>query len=58
MYNQSAGKPYYVDISLGATEFTCGEDMDIKAILREADKLLYQEKQKRRQSVKKEEAPV
>lgn len=57
-FNRNAGKPYYVNISLGVTEFICGEDMDMKETLKKADKLLYQAKKKRRQSVKKEDAPV
>lgn len=57
-YNRNAGKPYYVNISLGMTEFICGEDMDIKETLKRADKLLYQAKRERRQSVKKEDTFV
>ena len=57
-FNRNAGKPYYVNISLGVTEFICGEDMDMKETLKKADKLLYQAKKERRQSVKKEDAPA
>lgn len=57
-FNCNAGKPYYVNISLGVTEFICGDDMDIKETLKRADKFLYQAKKERRRSVKKEDAPV
>lgn len=53
-YNENAGKPYYVDISVGVTEFVCGERTDIKEMLQQADESLYRAKKHRRKSVRKE----
>lgn len=53
-YNETAGKPYYLNVSLGATEFICGGDIDFQEMLRHADEFLYEAKKKRRSSVDKE----
>lgn len=52
-YNQTSNKPYYVNISLGAVEFVCGEDIDFKEMIKHADDCLYQAKRERRKSIHK-----
>lgn len=53
-YNDKAGKPYYVNISLGTAEFVCGDNADFKAMLQHADRFLYEEKKNRRATIKKQ----
>ena len=55
IYNENSGKPYYVNLSMGAVEFVCGEKNDFKEMLRHADAFLYQAKQSRRKSICKDE---
>jgi diguanylate cyclase (GGDEF)-like protein len=52
-YNQASGKPYYVDISVGITDFTCLKDLEISQIINQADQYLYQAKQHKRDSILK-----
>jgi diguanylate cyclase (GGDEF)-like protein len=52
-YNQTSDKPYYVNVSLGAVEFTCGEETDFKEMIKHADDCLYQAKRERRKSIHK-----
>ncbi|MCR4690230.1 MAG: GGDEF domain-containing protein [Lachnospiraceae bacterium] len=54
IYNSKAGKPYYVDVSLGCYEFVKKEGVDLSEAFRIADAELYKEKKKRRDSVIKE----
>ena len=54
-YNLSSGKPYYVGISVGCRKFEAGEEKDILAVLKDADRALYQAKKSRRKSVLREE---
>ena len=51
--NDTSGKPYYVDFSVGIADFTCEEDLDITRIIDQADRYLYQAKQHKRASVLK-----
>ncbi len=51
LYNETSGKPYYVDISVGITDFECEENLEIRAIINQADQYLYQAKQHKRPSV-------
>ncbi len=53
-YNTDSEKDYYIELSLGYREYKCSEEISITEILAEADKILYQEKRKRRESVKKQ----
>ena len=48
--NDTSGKPYYVDISIGIADFTCQEDLEITCIIDQADRYLYQAKQHKRAS--------
>ncbi len=53
-YNRNSGKPYYVNVSLGAVEFICGEKVEFKEMLKHADEFLYQAKRGRRKSIHKD----
>ena len=52
-YNLHSDKPYYVDISVGITDFTCMQDFDIGRIIDKADQYLYQAKKRKRASILK-----
>ena len=43
-HNASAGKPYPIEMSTGICEFICSDDVDIFALLEQADEKLYMEK--------------
>ena len=47
-YNDKAGKPYPIAMSTGIYKFKCSQDVDIYEILDCADRLLYEEKQKKK----------
>ena len=51
--NDTSGKPFYVELSVGLTSFTLKPDMDIQQVLALSDKQLYEAKKYRRASVKK-----
>lgn len=53
-FNAASKKPYYVDMSIGLYEFYCNPQMDLSEILRQSDAILYEEKAKRRKSIKKD----
>jgi diguanylate cyclase (GGDEF)-like protein len=46
-YNQSSGKPYYLDISAGIARFTCQMGLEVSSVIAEADKYLYEAKRSR-----------
>ncbi|MGN1160332.1 MAG: diguanylate cyclase domain-containing protein [Lachnospiraceae bacterium] len=48
--NDTSGKPYYVEMSVGIKEFVCTRSMNLNEILKEADALLYDDKKKKRKS--------
>ena len=50
-YNNSSGKPYYVEISIGAISFLGGRYTNLQTVIKRADAKLYEAKQKRRDSV-------
>jgi diguanylate cyclase (GGDEF)-like protein len=52
-YNSTSGKPYYVEVSVGAADFTCRQGLEISKIINDADRYLYEEKKHRRQSALK-----
>ncbi len=52
-YNQSSGKPYFVEASVGVTGFTCRQGLEISKIINDADRYLYEEKKHRRPSALK-----
>jgi diguanylate cyclase (GGDEF)-like protein len=53
-FNTLSDKPYYVEASVGVTKFTCHTDLEVSTIIGEADRFLYEAKQRRRTSVLKD----
>lgn len=51
--NETCGKPYYIDISVGISECTCSPSTSIEDIMSEADTALYVNKKYKRMSVLK-----
>ncbi|MDO4876649.1 MAG: GGDEF domain-containing protein, partial [Oscillospiraceae bacterium] len=47
-HNDKAGKPYPIAMSTGIFKFKCSQDVDIYEILDNADRLLYEEKQRKK----------
>lgn len=54
LVNDTCGKPYYIDISIGISEFVCAPDISIEDVMSEADTALYVNKKYKRISVLKE----
>ena len=52
--NATSGKDFYVELSVGYTVFRCDPSTDFNYILSNGDKMLYEAKQSRRKSIKKE----
>ena len=52
-FNMKSEKPYYVELSVGYHVIRCGGDLIISEVFKDADQDLYEEKKKRRKSVKK-----
>ena len=52
-FNAASEMPYYIDISVGFYEFCCSPDTDLLEILKQSDAILYEEKSKRRTTIKK-----
>lgn len=51
--NDTCEKPYYIDISLGISTFTCSPSLNIEEVLHHADEALYENKKKKRTNVVK-----
>lgn len=51
--NKTCGKPYFIDISIGISEFVCGDSIIIEDILSEADSALYSNKKYKKKSILK-----
>lgn len=49
--NASCGKPYFIEMSVGISEFTCNMEMKIEDLLSRADNALYSNKRYKRLSV-------
>ena len=54
-FNKSCTQPFYVEMSAGVYEFNCEKDTDLSEILKYSDKVLYEQKKKRRATIKKQE---
>ena len=54
-FNRNSKKDFYVELSAGYTVFVCGGEVDFNEILSSSDKMLYEAKQTRRQSIKKKQ---
>ena len=52
-FNKSCEKPFYVEMSAGVYEFACKKDIDLTAILKCSDEILYEKKKHRRATIKK-----
>jgi len=52
-FNEKSDKPYYIEMSVGSTEFVCDNQIAVSAMMNEADHYLYDAKKNRRKSVKK-----
>lgn len=52
-FNAVCDKPFYVEISVGIYDFYCNPQMNLTDILKHSDAILYEEKVKRRASIKK-----
>jgi len=46
-FNETSGKPYMVDASVGIARFTCRQGLEVSSIIAEADKYLYEAKRRR-----------
>ncbi len=51
--NETSGKPYYIEISMGIVRFELRPETDLQSIVAEADKRLYEAKKTRRPSIRK-----
>lgn len=51
--NDTCGKPYYIDISLGVSTFVCSPTLNIEDVLHKADEALYENKKNKRTDVVK-----
>ena len=52
-FNKSSDKPFYVEMSVGVHAFTCERGADLGELFKKSDAVLYEQKRKRRTSVKK-----
>ena len=53
MFNRSSDKPYYVEISIGYVVYKWNDKLELNEMLSAADKMLYQNKLKRRKDARK-----
>ncbi|MBR4514185.1 MAG: GGDEF domain-containing protein [Lachnospiraceae bacterium] len=52
--NEESGKPYFIDLSLGTSVFTCAPSLNIELVLHSADVALYENKKNKRKNVEKD----
>jgi len=50
-FNAASDKPYYIEMSTGYTSFVFDKSLDINEVLKQADSVLYEAKQKRRSTI-------
>ena len=50
-FNNRSNKPYYIESSVGKIDCNDKPDVDISELINEADKILYEEKKKRRETI-------
>ena len=55
-YNENNQKPYYVELSIGIVEFTCGPGVTVSELMQKADARLYEAKKHRRDTSVREMA--
>ena len=51
--NASCGKPYFIEMSVGVTEFICNGNQKIEDLLSQADTALYSNRRYKRMSILK-----
>ena len=51
--NATCGKPYFIEMSVGVTEFVCDGEQTIEDLLSQADTALYSNKRYKRMSILK-----
>jgi GGDEF domain-containing protein len=51
--NETCDKPYYIEMSVGVSEFSCDPNIKIEDLLSQADSALYSNKRYKRMSVLK-----
>ena len=54
-FNETSGKPFYVEFSTGCVHFPCDDNYSVPELIDKADSCLYEAKKKRRESVIKDE---
>jgi GGDEF domain-containing protein len=54
--NEKSGKPYYVELSIGITDFDYTADTNIQTIIARADTRLYENKKFRKKSIRRQRA--
>lgn len=52
-FNISSKQPFYVEMSVGVYEFICDTETNIEELLCQSDTILYEQKKKRRKTIKK-----
>lgn len=53
LFNAKSKQPFYVEMSVGVYEFICDTDTDLGELFKQSDAVLYEQKRKRRTSIKK-----
>jgi len=46
-YNESAGRPYWLDISVGIAYFVCRQGLEVSSVIADADQYMYEAKRRR-----------
>lgn len=52
-FNEKSNEPFYIELSVGIYEFICDEKIEIAELFKLSDAVLYEQKQKRRVSIKR-----
>ena len=53
IFNEKSDKPYYIELSVGFTEFLCDPKKDFSTQMKQSDEMLYDAKRMRRTSIRK-----
>ncbi len=53
-FNKACDQPYYIELSVGLHRFVCDPKTDLLELLEKSDVVLYEQKKKRRTTVKKD----
>ena len=52
-FNKNCDKPFYIELSIGIHGFVCDPEADMAELFKHSDAVLYEQKSKRRASIKK-----